>query len=296
MAGGGSSSGGGTSSDLTSSSSSGEVSGGTRPDSTSDASSMSTTSAVDTSTSEGSTSSNPNVPPGFLLEPDLPDHKECSQWDQNCPAGQKCVPWADDGGNSWNALRCVPVASDPASAGEPCVVEGSGVTGIDTCDAQSICFDVDENLQGECYPLCVGSILNPFCSQPDYSCQIAAEALLTICIPHCDPLLNDCEPGRTCVPSFATSADAEFFTCHADGSGPDGAVAGDTCRFPGACGVGLACVAEVPVESCDGPGCCVAYCDLTDDHCPATQECVPWFGPGLAPTGYEAVGMCLEVS
>src|SRR5690606_9934066 len=33
----------------------------------------------------------------------------CDNWAQDCPDGEKCAAWADDGTNSWNNLKCVPV-------------------------------------------------------------------------------------------------------------------------------------------------------------------------------------------
>ena len=78
---------------------------------------------------------------------DLPT--SCSTFAQDCPPGFKCMPWASDGGNSWNATRCVPIAPDPNAPGEPCTVEGSGVSGLDDCDGTSMCWDVDpDTLEG----------------------------------------------------------------------------------------------------------------------------------------------------
>src|SRR5689334_19955710 len=71
----------------------------------------------------------------FLPAPDLGSGVECDVWIDDCPVGTKCMPWANDGGNSWNATRCTPLAEDPNGIGEPCTVEGSPVTGIDDCEA-----------------------------------------------------------------------------------------------------------------------------------------------------------------
>lgn len=200
------------------------------------------------------------------------------------------MPWANDGGNSWNALRCVPVVSDPDGVGEACTVEGSGVSGIDSCDAHSMCFRVDENLEGECYPQCVGSENNPQCNQPDYSCSIGGEGVLTLCFPTCNPLLGDCEPGESCVP-LDTS-----FTCAPDASGPDAGAAGDPCEFLNACNPGLLCFNTAAVGTCPpgSAGCCTPVCDVAADDCPNPQSCTPWFEPGTAPFGQEDVGVCLE--
>lgn len=74
----------------------------------------------------------------FLSEPDGGGTGfECDVFAQDCPPGEKCVPWANDGGGVWNATRCSPVDDDPAAPGEPCTVEGGPTSGIDDCDAQA---------------------------------------------------------------------------------------------------------------------------------------------------------------
>src|SRR5690606_7229360 len=50
----------------------------------------------------------------FLNRPDTGSTAECDVFAQDCPPGEKCTFWADDGGSSWNALKCVPVVDDPA--------------------------------------------------------------------------------------------------------------------------------------------------------------------------------------
>ncbi len=272
--------------------STGSTSGSTPDSSSGPASSSAGATAGSSSGSTSSPGLPPGIPPGFLVEPDLYGTNECSRWDQNCPPGHKCAPWANDGGNAWNALRCVPVASDPDGAGEPCTVEGSGVTGIDSCDAQSMCFDVDENLEGTCYPQCVGSESNPHCSQPDHVCMINGDGLLTLCVPTCNPLLSDCGADASCVPA------GNVFTCAPDASGPDDGAAGDSCEFVNACDPGLLCADADRVGSCSpgSVGCCTPVCDVSADDCPPPQSCVPWFEPATAPFGQENVGVCLEVT
>lgn len=252
----------------------------------------SSSSGADT-TSSGSTSSPglpPGVPPGFLVEPDVHGFQECSLWDQNCPPGEKCVPWANDGGGGWNALRCVPLSPNPDGPGDPCTVEGSGFSGIDSCDAQSTCFNVNENLEGECFAHCVGSEANAQCNQPDHVCLVSGSGLLALCSPTCNPLLEDCGSDEVCV------AVDDGFTCAAAAAEPDEGAVGDACEFLNACNSGLVCANAGAVGTCEpGSGqCCTPVCDLTADDCPSPQSCAPWFEPGLAPFGQENVGVCLE--
>ncbi len=80
----------------------------------------------------------------FIIEFDVPDSGECDAFAQECPEGQKCAPYADDGGSTWNNTKYVDVAEDPAQVGEPCVAEEFGLGGIDDCDVGLFCWDVDE--------------------------------------------------------------------------------------------------------------------------------------------------------
>ena len=45
----------------------------------------------------------------FIQEPDGGGTDiECDLWGQDCPDGEKCMPWANDGGSSWNATKAAP--------------------------------------------------------------------------------------------------------------------------------------------------------------------------------------------
>src|SRR5690349_13167900 len=59
----------------------------------------------------------------FIPVPDWPFGDECDIWEEDCPEGYKCMPWANDGGNAWNATRCSPIAPDAHAPGESCTVE-----------------------------------------------------------------------------------------------------------------------------------------------------------------------------
>jgi len=212
---------------------------------------------------------------------------ECSQWDQDCPRGEKCVPWANNGGSVWNGTRCSPVAEDPAAVGEPCTVEGNAVSGVDNCDFGSMCFYVDsDTLEGTCVEQCTGSPENPECPEA-HSCQQNANGDLLVCLPWCNPLADDCDPGFKCL-AFSGSA----FTCvpSADESGP-----GEACEFSNSCAPGLTCL-DGEAVGCDDVQCCTAFCDLTagerNPACDLDQVCTPWFEAD-PPEGYENLGVCL---
>ena len=51
--------------------------------------------------------------------------------------------WANDGGGAWNATKCEEIPPEPDGVGEPCTVEISGTSGVDTCVLGAMCWDVD---------------------------------------------------------------------------------------------------------------------------------------------------------
>ncbi|MCX4242304.1 ribulose phosphate epimerase [Paraliomyxa miuraensis] len=229
----------------------------------------------------------------FILPPDGGGAmNECNIWTQDCPPGEKCMPWANDGGGSWNATRCSPIDDNPGQPGDTCTVEGSGVSGVDDCDVSAMCWDVDpETNTGTCVGFCEGSEDAPFCPNPDEGCSITNDGVLILCIPKCDPLLQDCPDGQACYP------EENGFFCSPDASGEMGAI-GDACEYINVCDPGGWCAAAETVPDCVGSGgCCAAFCDITlpdpSASCPAGTECVAWYDPGTAPPGYEDVGVCI---
>lgn len=223
------------------------------------------------------------------------DGLECDLFAQDCPEGEKCMPWANDGGAAWNSLRCSPLDDAPGQAGDACTVEGSGVSGVDDCDAGLMCWNVDENGQGSCVPMCTGSADAPLCDDPADTCVIANDGVLNLCLPACDPLLQDCDEGSACY-GAGTS-----FACAPDASGPDLGLYGDACEYTNACDPGLFCAAAGAVPGCEGSlGCCSEFCDLDapnpDGACGGSalgQICEPWFAEGAAPPGYDNLGACV---
>jgi hypothetical protein len=204
-----------------------------------------------------------------------------------------CMPWADGGGDVWNATRCTPVDDAPGQPGDACTVESSGTSGIDDCALGSMCWDVDpETLTGTCAELCMGSAASPLCEDPETACILANGGVLNVCLPRCDPLLQPCPEGQACYP--ITSG----FVCGPDVSHELGTY-GDTCAFVNGCDPGHFCAAAEFVPGCEGGACCTPFCDLEDPDvdttCPGSAEgqiCVPYFEEGTAPPGYETVGAC----
>jgi hypothetical protein len=221
---------------------------------------------------------------------------ECDVWSQDCPDGEKCAPWANDGGNSWNATRCVPVAPDPKQPGDPCTTDGSDVSGNDDCQLGAMCFAVNpESNSGICVSFCEGSAQNPVCSDANQQCNISNDGVLVLCLNTCDPILQDCASGDQPLGCYPVNDD---FLCWPDFSFDLGAV-GDPCEYFNVCDVGLYCAAASAVPNCiAGTGCCTEFCDVTDPQATCSgaaggAECVPWWAEGAAPPGSEHVGGCL---
>ncbi|PCC75523.1 hypothetical protein SAMN02745121_00063 [Nannocystis exedens] len=228
----------------------------------------------------------------FIPGPDVGSLVECDPWVEDCPQGQKCMPWASDGGNHWNALKCVDIAPNPDGLGEPCSVIGSPVSGEDTCDKHMQCFNVDpDTLQGTCLAMCTGTPDKPGCEQPDAICSLSGDGVLALCLPQCDPLAPDCRPGDTCIPHPKGSG----FVCVIDAGGDEGQLF-DACEFTNFCDPGLLCIGPKLASECDPAetGCCLPFCDLTaPPSCPGQgQECLSWFEQGQAPPGHEDLGVC----
>jgi hypothetical protein len=218
----------------------------------------------------------------FIVVIDLPEGA-CSTWEENCAEGQKCMPFSE-GGSGWDDLKCVPLAPDPQAPGEPCEVEGDSNSGIDDCAMHSMCFSVDDDNEGVCVPMCTGTPDAPVC--PDGTACLLTD-VLSLCLPTCDPLLQNCAAGDQCAPLGLD------FLCVPDASGGQGAVF-DACEFVNGCDPGLACLTPEAAPQCEGDlGCCMPFCDLeAPPDCPPATECVPWFEEGQAPAGLASVGVC----
>ncbi|HET6583477.1 MAG TPA: ribulose phosphate epimerase [Nannocystaceae bacterium] len=217
----------------------------------------------------------------------------CDVFAQDCPEGEKCSAWANDGGGVWNDAHCVPIADDPVAPGEPCTVQGNGASGIDDCELGAMCWDVDfETLTGTCVALCTGTIDDPMCDDEATACGISNGGFLDLCLPVCNPLGDDCGAGNGCYPLGGS------FQCAPDASGGAGGQ-GDECMFLNVCDPGLACVTAAVVTGCESMvACCSAFCELSDlDACSdlVDMSCVPWYEEGDAPAGLEDLGICANL-
>jgi hypothetical protein len=224
---------------------------------------------------------------GFVAANDHQVPPSCNEYTQDCPDGEKCVPYASSG-NNWDAFKCVAIMGDQAT-GEPCTYGGI-VEASDDCDEISGCWNV-QDLEGEalgtCHAFCTGTADNPECPEGT-SCTLSGSGVPAYCIPICDPVAQDCDPGLGCYYGGGG------FQCLIS---PQNIPAGEPCGFTNDCAPGLMCLDGELLPACNGSACCGRFCnlDLGDAQCEATPgtACEPYFENGTAPLGLEHVGVCI---
>ncbi len=246
-----------------------------------------TTDSPATTTATTTTAASTTQSHDFISHFDLPP-EPCDVWAQDCPPGQKCVPWARDSHTSWDALKCVDITGD-AAPGDPCTAPAGPLAGLDDCALGSICQHVDADNHGTCIAQCTGTPDAPICA-PVHQCIIANQGVLTLCEPWCDPIAQDCAFDRSC---FAID---DAFLCIVPNPERT-AKTNDPCEFVNACAKGLACLPPAAVSAACDPnaqGCCTPFCQLPDAPCPnPDQQCLPWYDPMQpVPPGYEDLGSC----
>ncbi len=266
-------------------SSSGQGTGSSVSDSISSTTLSSSTAGFETSSTGGSDSSGSADTVAFI-EPTggcdaLPDgvfghcSVDCNLMTQDCPEGEACRAWANYGGSVWNGTRCSPVSADPDQHGDPCVVEDSAASGIDTCDVGLMCWNVDsETLEGTCISYCSGTPEVPTCESPEQTCSITNDGVLVLCLPVCDPLQGNCDGDTVCVPT-----PADEFVCIP--------------QEVASCPAGMLDVPAENIADCvAGEPCCTTYCDLTEDvPCDPELECVAFFTE--PEPAYADLGVCI---
>jgi hypothetical protein len=251
---------------------------------------------------------------GLMGLPDLPaDSDECDpQAEMPCPEGQKCSaaapewsPWL-----LWTGTpACFPVLGNKAK-GEVCDLGRDPVDGLDDCGAGTLCVDIYwlNGPTGICVEFCDPAIKNDvadpsLCDNPAEFCYGPGcqDCYLSVCIPACDPLLQDCPAGTGCVQS---ASNAEYaFACQ--GFWADSPAAGESCDLTYQCTPDATCVLSVEVVSpacSDSETCCTPFCDLNAPNtCPGAamgEVCTPFYpapyDPETEPWGvpYNKLGFC----
>jgi len=186
---------------------------------TSTSTSTSTDTATDTATATdtGSTGTDTDTTAteteeggvSFYAGPDVDfgSFNTCDPWMQDCPEGEKCVPYAAES-NNFDSNKCVPVMGD-MPVGESCTATGP-IESTDDCDDSGYCFFVADGV-GTCQGFCEQSPDDPVCPQAGDSCLIDGDGSVALCVQGCDPMdpeLPECPDGSTCT---SLGADGLFF-------------------------------------------------------------------------------------
>ncbi len=221
--------------------------------------------------------------PPDLLQPECDPRRL-----DGCPSEQKCSYVIDAELGPTN--RCVPVLGNKLE-GESCERIGDS----DDCASHRICWATEADGSGG---ICVGFCdVGLQCELEGDVCSVANDGLLPLCLPRCDPLMQDCPQGWGCYPD-----PNQRWACDRDHSGASG-MHGDPCECISCCDPGLTCVSGVLVdaEGCgiDGAtGCCTEICELDMGHavegvCATELErCEPVYDPSAVMLGFDQVGVC----
>ncbi len=224
---------------------------------------------------------------GDATPPDLLQSECDPRRASDCEDGSKCTHVVDPELGPSN--RCVPLLGD-ALAGEPCEQIGES----DDCADHHLCWATDIEGLGVCVAFCSSTLT---CEDALDTCSVSNQDLLSLCLPKCDPIAQDCAPDWGCYPD-----DYQRWACDRDRSGDIGAH-GDACACLNCCDPGLVCLpgALVDAESC-GPegaaGCCAQLCELqdgvpVDESCPTELEsCRQFHDANASLMGYAHIGIC----
>ena len=267
---------------------------------TDDATGNGTTAGGSNSATEGGSTSGPTAtsePVGsstaaddtvnFIVEPDGGVAGQCDPTVQDCPRGEKCTAVSDMRGEPWGVYVCVQLQGD-SQVGDPCDIENGKYTGIDNCDVGLICLLTDdEGKGGACVEFCD---VESKCPETGAKCVVYNDGSLPICLVDCDPLIQDCPEGQACYNSAGDN-----FVCFKESAMPGEGGPGSECTYINQCQKGSFCANPALVEGCSAEsGCCTPYCSVMegDAPCQPMEDCEPFFVPGMAPPGYEDVGVC----
>ncbi len=203
----------------------------------------------------------------FINDADMGASPGCDPLGSDCPEGQKCSPY---GAVEWEDFRCVDLHADPKGPGSACMIDGGLFSGIDDCDATSVCVPGDPVGTGLC---------QPYCDHLVDDCGGEARCLLLFdlvpsCFSYCDPVAQDCGEGAHC---------SNIGLCY-PGAGLGGAYGEPCTQFP--CGPGLHCRPADEISECADTWCCTQLCWADEpngaDACPEpTQTCEPIDPDGL---------------
>lgn len=210
-----------------------------------------TTEVAATSTGDGATTATVSTGGETGNEGEL-----CDFYKQDCKPGFKCAP-LDAPICLSDQFKCVPLVEPTVGDGGLCTLSDGICGGVDNCEVGLFCsFSDEEQLFGTCLAICMGAIGEGFtCSVPTQEC-VRTGGDVSVCIPRCHPLKQDCGAGQTC-----SYQGLQFgMVCIAQDPMPSGLLM--PCASEKDCEVGLSCVPD-GVSGCQG-ACCTPFCNVQD--------------------------------
>lgn len=253
-------------------------SGGTGTTDAADSGSASTQDAAETSAASESGNSSESGAPADLGSGD------CDIAAQDCPDGQKCVPYAENIGECCvDKLHCVPDEGDGVF-GDSCTREAQ----TDDCAPKHFCLTTPAwgTGPGSCIEGC--SSTSP-CSDNSFLCLPISDEF-SACTKLCHPFEAESCPQLDnevhCYPS-----EANVFICAPSGADEGKGRDGDSCVGWNGCAEGFACVPKASKANCadEAEDCCSPMCDTSDPKaCGPGEECSPLtdiFRPGAMDVG-----------
>ena len=219
----------------------------------------------------------------FIPALDVGSVSTCDIFMQDCPNGEKCVPYASMGG-TWDANKCVPVLGT-GTVGEPCLYTGA-IDANDDCDEDSACWGIDNMSMGTCTAFCSGTPIQPLCPEGT-QCLMSNQGSIAFCVLGCNPITQNCADGEGCFWSGSSFACASL---------TQDIPLGESCGFINDCAKGLACLSGDSVPGCASAACCAEFCDLDcgPDSCTMPNTSCTAFFNGNAPVGDADVGVCVQ--
>jgi len=134
-----------------------------------------------------------------------PEALACDVYGQDCPAGEKCTLYANDGGVFPNDVQCVALTGE-GQAGDSCTTSLTS-DGLDDCDVGLFCQvdDPTTDTGGYCSPYCVGFSGNGNCEDPSLECALLYGGVAPLCLAACTSD-DECPTGQTCAPQMIGDA------------------------------------------------------------------------------------------
>jgi hypothetical protein len=223
----------------------------------------------------------------------------------DCPAGEKCIPVANDDGAIWNSTACVAIDPDAAAVGDLCTATPPGTLGDDDCEQGAVCWNVGSDGVGTCVAMCSIDLGVTYAAAeghcagaPGAHCVTGSGGVVDLCLPTCNPLpaaASGCAFGDGCYPIH------HGFACAQAGGPPTSPVPqglGDPCEHVNDCEPGLFCLDAAVQAACPADRCCAEYCDrAAADPCatPGT-ECIPWYEQGTDVPLLAELGACAAMA